>query len=322
MRLSRPNGFTLVELLVAMLLGIVLSFGIVNVFIQSKADYSQDEELARMQENARYALRLLSRELTLAGLTGYYSGIASSVTGTPTITNDCGTNWAVNISEAIAYTNNATASPHSGCISDDDDIKDNTDVLVVRRTADDYSLDDGDENTGVTIDASGSDIKRVYMKKSGKDYSFIQGSSVTSGDTTSGSGVDLWEYYASVFFVRPYSDSGDGIPTLCISSLTSTAQMKTNCYIEGVENFQLEFGIDSDGDGVADQYKATATSAEVDSAVAVRVHLLMRSINTVPQYSNTKTYDLGNAVSNYTPSDKYYRRVYSTTVILRNADNA
>lgn len=322
MILLRPNGFTLVELLVAMLLGIVLSFGIVNVFIQSKADYSQDEELARMQENARYALRLLSREITLAGLTGYYSGIASRITGTPNITNDCGTHWAVNISEAIAYTNNATSSPYSGCISDDDDIKDNTDVLVVRRTADDYSLADGDANTGVTIKTSGSANKRVYLKKSGKDYSFIHGASVTPGDTTSGSGVDLWEYYASVFFVRPYSDRGDGIPTLCILSLTSSARMRTSCYIEGVEDFQLEFGIDSDDDGVVDQYKATATTAEVDRAVAVRVHLLIRSINTIPQYSNTKAYNLGNAVSDYMPSDSYYRRVYSTTIILRNADNA
>ena len=325
---TRSTGITLVELLVALVLGVFLTMGVATVFLQNKSSYTQDDELARMQENARYAMRLISRELALAGLIGYYRLESDTISGTPTITNDCGTNWAVDLPSPIEFENNVSTTPFSSCI-DAADILTGTDVLVIRRSADDFTVEDGEPNTdaGLTTAAinaiASSEPNRIYLKKDGLNYSFITGSSVTTADTTSGSGVDLWEYFAKVFYIRPYSDSaGDNIPTLCVESLNSASSMTSSCYVEGVENLQFEFGIDTDADGVPNQFKPNPTAAELADAIAVKVYLLIRSIDPISGYENNKTYTLGNTLSTpFQPAETtngYFRRVYSTTVMLRN----
>lgn len=298
-----------------MALGLFLVAGIMTVFLQSKLSYQQDDELARMQESARYAMRLLTRELTLAGLSGYFRFEAHTAEGTPTITSDCGTNWAVNLDKPIEFSNDVSTTPYSDCIVAAD-VKVGTDVLAVRRTADDYTLEDGSANPKATLD-TGS----VYRKKKGPEYRFVMGNEITTADATAGSGVGLWEYYAKVFYIRPYAVSAsDDLPTLCVKRL-ELSTMTGNCLVEGVEQIQFEFGLDNDNNGVPDQFKAAPTVAELSQAVAVRVHLLMRSINRIAGYTNDKSYTLGSALASYQPADAYFRRVYSTTVFLRNIDD-
>ncbi|MEX1032926.1 MAG: PilW family protein [Cellvibrionaceae bacterium] len=316
------RGLTLTELLVAMALGLFLVTGIMTVFLQSKRSYQQDDELARMQESARYTLRLLTRELALAGLSGYYRFEAHTAEGTPAIASDCGTNWAVNFGQPIEFSNDVTVTPYAACI-DTADIRSSTDVLAVRRTADDYTLDDGSVNPKANLDPTNAAFAtRVYLQKSGLDYTFLTGGDISAADATAGSGVGLWEYYAKIFYIRPYSvAAGDNLPALCVKSL-ELSTMTGNCLVEGVENLQFEFGIDGNGDGVPEQFEADPTAAQLSNAVAIRVHLLMRSFNPIPGYTNDKTYTLGSTLAAaYAPNDNYFRRVYSTTVLLRNIDD-
>lgn len=329
------QGLTLTELLVAMALGLFLVTGIMTVFLQSKRSYQQDDELARMQESARYTLRLLTRELTLAGLSGYYRFEAHTVdvTGAPTISEDCGgSDWAVNFEKPIEFSNDVSTTPYTACI-DAADVKTDTDVLAVRRTADDYTLEDGSLNTSAALNLDPVDpddadsvadpvfTERVYLRKEGHNYSIVKGGDITATDQTAGSGVGLWEYYAKVFYIRPYAVSaGDNLPVLCVKRLELSA-MEGDCLVEGVENLQFEFGIDGDGDGVPEQFEANPSATELSNAVAVRVHLLMRSFNPIPGYTNDKSYSLGSTLADYEPKDSYFRRVYSTTVLLRNIDD-
>jgi len=64
---ARQSGLTLVELMVAMGLGLLLTVVIAQIFIGTRSSYATQEESARMQENARFALQLLERELRMAG---------------------------------------------------------------------------------------------------------------------------------------------------------------------------------------------------------------------------------------------------------------
>ena len=81
---------------------------------------------------------------------------------------------------------------------------------------------------------------------------------------------------------------------------------------------QLEFGIDEDGDQVADRYLPAPGSRELERAVSARLYLLLRSVHPVYGYRNRHGYRLG---GKYVPAanDAYYRRLFQTTVILRNA---
>ena len=65
-------GLTLIELMVSILLGSTFSLAIAGVYLHSKRQFAVEEAMARVQENGRFALHLLRRELSLAG---FYSGI-------------------------------------------------------------------------------------------------------------------------------------------------------------------------------------------------------------------------------------------------------
>jgi type IV pilus assembly protein PilW len=91
----------------------------------------------------------------------------------------------------------------------------------------------------------------------------------------------------------------------------------TDCLVEGVEDMQIEFGIDTDGDSVPNLYKAAPDPDEMDDLVTARVYLLMRSLGEVRDYDNTNIYTLGS--KSLSVDDSHLRRVFSTTVQTRNA---
>lgn len=57
------RGFSLVELMVAMTIGLILTIGVVQIFSASRSTYQLDEGLARAQENGRFAIEFMSREI-------------------------------------------------------------------------------------------------------------------------------------------------------------------------------------------------------------------------------------------------------------------
>lgn len=61
---------TLVEVMVAMTIGLILLGGVVTVMSSNQNIYRVNEAVTRMQENARYAFQLLSRDIRMAGYRG------------------------------------------------------------------------------------------------------------------------------------------------------------------------------------------------------------------------------------------------------------
>ena len=64
------RGLTLVELMIAMLLGLFLLGGLLQIFISSKQTYRMQEGLSRLQENGRFAIDFMARDIRLAGYKG------------------------------------------------------------------------------------------------------------------------------------------------------------------------------------------------------------------------------------------------------------
>lgn len=323
----RSRGFTLVELLVALALGLMLSAGIVNVYLQNKRNYMQDEEVARLQENARYTLGLLKRELTMTGLVAGIADYSDIAPGA--VTTDCaGSDWALNVQGDMfelvnnVLNSNTTITTINGttwtCLTASE-LQDGTDLLSVKRTADRPSLKNGSLATGVTEEGDKQWYLRAEDENSILSWSYLaSGGSFLLEDATAGSGVDYWEYYSKIFHVRNYSRSAnDGIPTLCVTKLAASA-MSTECLVEGIEDLQIEVGIDKDEDSVPDRFTDAPSQAEMEDAVVIRVYVLVRSINPLSDYSNQKEYHLGRKTVR-AKNDGFVRRVFSTTVQMRNA---
>ena len=64
------RGLTLVELMIAMLLGLFLLGGLLQIFISSKQTNRMQEGLSRLQENGRFAMDFMTRDIRLAGFMG------------------------------------------------------------------------------------------------------------------------------------------------------------------------------------------------------------------------------------------------------------
>ena len=89
--------------------------------------------------------------------------------------------------------------------------------------------------------------------------------------------------------------------------------------MEGVENLQIDFGIDRNDDYVPDFFISNPVQDNLDQALVARIYILVRTVNPLAGYTNDKAYALGTedvAVAN----DGFYRRVYQTTAVLRNSE--
>lgn len=315
------GGLTLVELLISLLLGLLLSAGMVGAYLAAKRNYYYEEQTARMQENGRYAMRLVSRELVMAG---FYGGSPppAKFTAAP-VGIDCSEwDWALDGVNPLDLVNDyAGQSPpvslHSvgfTCL-DASAITLNTDLIAIKRTAAEASLLRG--VPAPTLTSSG--VEGWYLRMtSGSNCEWEKLRPVDLKSTSKAlPSLSYWEAISRVIYIRSYSSEvSDGVPTLCMETLAGD-EMASRCLVEGVENLQLEFGIDTDGDGVPNRYTPDPTEAELKRAVAAKIHLLLRSISELSGHSDNKTYRLGQKVLP-AAHDAYLRRVHSSTVVLRN----
>ncbi|OUM05365.1 pilus assembly protein PilW [Pseudomonas syringae] len=67
---NTSKGFGLVEIMVALVIGLVVSLGIVQIFSASRATYQSQNSAARMQEDARFILSKLVQEIRMTGMNG------------------------------------------------------------------------------------------------------------------------------------------------------------------------------------------------------------------------------------------------------------
>jgi type IV pilus assembly protein PilW len=315
--ITRQTGLSLIELMIAIALGVVLSFAAVNLFLQAKLSYLEDEEYARLQENGRYTLRLLSRELAMAG---YVGGVVDATTISTALSGGGCFDYLLDPSVPFEHHNNVTANgvgqvPNdpvidANCLTTGEH-QENTDMLVVRRSADRAHALEGVLQTwqpGLAITATD-----IYIRK--QDY--IESLTLVAGTDVdySGQQVDVWQYEPKLLFIRNWSRvSGDGVPALCRKSLPS---LTTECLVEGVENMQVEFGIENAAGNLA--FEEGPSSVDITSAVVARVYLLVRSINPIAGFTNDRTYIMGRT-NVPAANDGFYRRVFETTVLLRNSE--
>jgi type IV pilus assembly protein PilW len=329
---NRPGlqrGLTLIELMLGVTLGFLVSGIVLSLYINTSRSLAQNERYAWMQENARFALKALSEDLTMADFWGRM--IATDVIGTNVTspTGDCGVDIDIFNGNTATLVNNYHVSPASTqftpCAALTTDLRPNTDLLALKRvegsstasTFIDAADIDGDSDTTEILTLGASDLSNgvVYLRSTGSAGTFIDDASPSNPP---GTGQSDWRYMPRIYFVRNYYETaGDQIPALCRLAISGAGLTTTECIAEGIEDFHIQFGIDTDKNTVANIYTSTPTLGEMENAVSARVYLLARSINADRHFTNNTQYVLGDAIVP-AANDGFYRRVYSTTISLRN----
>jgi len=320
---ASSQGLSLVELMVAMVIGGVVMLGAANLFVQNKISYIQDEELARLQESARYGVRYIGRELSMSG---FYGGVLVGADVAPIDPNAPLTTcyqWILDTEKGLEHLNNVDADGNetgagggtvnmpSDCLSSGE-VQVGTDILVFRRVFDTPTVDQ-------TLGSNPTPVDGVHYLRI-EDYNVSI--SMENTLTTVESNVDLWQYSPQILFVRNASAALDGIPSLCRMRISQNSEemANTECLLQGVEDFQVEFGIGNGVDYVPEQYQLVPTEFQMQSALSARFYLLMRSPHEITGYTNDKSYTLGSNAGPSNPGDGFYRKVFQSTVTLRNSE--
>ncbi len=137
--MRRQRGLSLVEIMVALTLGLILTTGVIQLFVSNKRAYEVQTATNGMQENGRYAMKLLTDSLRAAD---HWGGVESSdVGGSAAVSGigSCDATWILNVAEGIrGYEGVSATSPlPSGCIAAADYVA-NSDAVVVRHGGGEY----------------------------------------------------------------------------------------------------------------------------------------------------------------------------------------
>ncbi|MCL1141470.1 PilW family protein [Shewanella gaetbuli] len=310
------SGMSLVELMVAMLIGLFLTAGVFTMFSMSSSNVTTTSQFNQLQENGRIALAIMERDISQLGFMGDITG-TDFIVGNNTqvlsaaVPNDCvgdGVNNATlpqnepsHFRRLWGYEQGASGSVPFSCLTD---VVDGTDVLQIKRLI-------GPPTTTPT------NASRHYVATTANEAIFFTGNQSTP---TLENGR-FWEYQHHIYYIR---NDGD-IPVLRRRVLSVTNGMKNEeQLVEGIENMRILYGFDNDGDSTPDRYvpASEVTTLMWDNElfqrlVAVKVFLLVRTIQADRTYTNETQYELGDKTI-LAPKDNFRRKVMSTTIMLEN----
>ncbi len=314
------SGMTLIELMVSMLIGLFLLLGAVTVYNQGRQNYTVNEGVARLQENLRFALDVFEPDIRLAGFWGMHSEAAAINPGGIAVNCVDGgnvTNWVFNpagvgATGLVAFNNvqpgNAEQiNPAINCPAHVSRIVTNTDVLEVRRaSAQPVNLLPGELQLQSGIQGS---------------TAFNTGAIPPDFINVDPLHMNTFNMVVNSWYVANGSDADPNTPSLRRRTIRA-GQVVDEEVIAGVENLQVQLGIDTDAvtDNSVDQYVDPDSPLLATSPVlAVRVWMLIRAENTERGFVDGNTYTpLDSALNPIQPADGFRRMQVSKTIFLRN----
>jgi len=352
LRNSAEKGFSLIEIMVALVIGSVVITGTFILFLSAKGSMKTNEMLAQVQENGRISLEWIAHDLRMAGHRGLTYTLAPLVLSTalpPDIDDDgsiknCFTttgppamamDWALallptrngEMTPAVIGEDNLAASGStvfSDCIADAD-VQAGSDIISMHYF----------EATPVA--AASLQAGEIYVSSGMGGAVLFQCPSATSGTACRNlvtdrradtSGNAYFSLVSRAYYVRNWSvNSGDGIPTLVRVELRNDGIVETVPLVDGISSLQVRYGVDSNNDGFVDQFKTADDMPALNSTSglttdwnkikSVKVDVLAQSVDDDRSRGNgDKSHTF--AGETITVPDEYISRVFSTTITTRN----
>ncbi len=333
-------GLSLVEVLVALVISLFLLTGIVQVYLSNRVAYTFSEAISRAQENGRFALDTMTQDLRGAGFFGCaifdpadtstlvnnlnpagagYDAAIHDFIGQGLIqgTENDGLNGSDSITLRGAKPNQATVQPPYNVqtsanlfVTSTDSIEPGDIVMVSNcRGGDIFQV------TNKTVGGGGGQQSIIHHTGSGSPGNYNPDSctggtahclSQTYGSDSSMFGLQTVTYSIAV--------GASGEPALWRSEDGVNVEL-----IEGIEQMQVLYGVDTDNDNFPNQYVVSTAVADMLTVMSVRLMLLVRSDSDgVTEDAQVYNY---NGVST-TAADQRLRQVFSTTIALRNRTGA
>jgi type IV pilus assembly protein PilW len=293
MKSREHKGFGLIELMISITLGILLSTAVIQVFLATNSSSKVQDSIAVIQENARFAMRILAREVRMAGYMGCSSVGAAGFN---------------NIAEPAAEVN---FSPSTALVGQDNVKTGNTlgaavgtDIITLKRASSQFITITGklgpdsanvkvEDNTiglvkgdfVMVSDCAGGDVFRITNNpkapgKGATSFTHAMGnnsnnklSKIYTGES------EVFAFETTDFFIADTgrkSSAGNSINALFSRQRTLGSGGVTSApveLVEGIENMQLSYGVDTGTDFAVDVYQTAAQVVDWAKVISVRIEL-------------------------------------------------
>lgn len=329
--MRQQRGVGLIELMVAMLIGLFLILGAVTVFNQSRNTYRASEGVARLQETARLAIDVIESDIRMANYWGmnnraeYIVNRAGPSQPPPAEFNAqqqtnvslCGTaasNWVINLNEYLGGSNNSyglqcAASNYQG----------GSDVVVIRRA---------NEARPAALDPN-----RVYLQTSRiQGTLFVPNAACTLPTNPTcipaaylPPASESRELEARAYYVSSQSTLRNDVPSLRrkrfanVNTAVAGDAILDEEIVSGVEDLQVRLGVDTNGDSNIDQYVNPGGVPGNAAVVSVTIWLRVRAEDRDFGHRDQTAYQYADMAAAFTPNDNYRRILVSKTIHIRNS---
>ncbi|WP_419835926.1 PilW family protein [Endozoicomonas atrinae] len=341
------KGFSLVEMMIALALGLVLFTGVGHLVLASSRSWALQDELARVQESARLALDILGQSISTAA----YSGCpAQANLANLLYTETDNRQWMMHFDKGVL------GIPSGNSVEQQLDSNAISEAIIIHSVDSNQAALVSGHNTGtatVTLGEShghdegdllaliSSDCGQVSIFRAGAAttnsvvthpaaangslyncISQLQGNFSCHGSTVDSSNINhqgsrLAPLQSYAFYLR----ESNNVPTLyrkLAGEYTSGNSINAEALVEGIEGLNIRYGVDSDNDGVANRYmtvvEITPYSDEWRNIITVKLELLVRSFTEVAPEAQAYFF----AGQRVLPNDLYVRRSFMKTIKLRN----
>jgi len=351
--IANQQGITLVELMIAMVIGLILTAGVSQIFISTQSTYRITEEQSRLQENARFALGFITKDVREAGYTGCRAIEAMNVQtiAVPQVPPDpsYGENTTINGNEATSPTSPAEWTP-ALATSIEDDVIGGTDTITIRKGTSCGATLTGPMNTSSAqvqvsspnscnlaqndtvmisdcqdahifniTNVPGSNLAHGLAVNGNTDTKFCLnypaasvGNCGPGNEKLYGADAELLKFTSLTYYIR---QGAGGRNALWVYDNTNATTMEL---IEGVEDMQVTYGVDTSGDDIVDAYQtANTVNAATNwiNVISAEISLLVETqADNLTTDNMTYTYNGATVTS----ADSRLRRVFTTVVGIRN----
>jgi type IV pilus assembly protein PilW len=312
------QGFTLLEVMIALSIGLVIFAGVLSVFVGMKSTTTETSNYGELQENGRFAISLLSDDLLKQNFFGDFGcsfGSSSLIAIPGAAGNDCVGGGVNNATFPLAagqfrtlWGQTITAANPMGCFNDakiSADANFRSDLIQIKRVI------------GAPIVAAPAGFHYLTTNIStGSLFAGGVGIPVIDNSRT-------WQYQHHVYYVREEAQGSEVVPVLMQGRLLG-GNMVFAPIIDGIETIRFMYGVDINGDGAVNAFISANNmiaglwnNAGGSRILAVKIFVLARSTLPDNKYLNEATYQLGDLA--VTVNDNYRRLLFTSTVTLYNA---
>ncbi|MCK5727031.1 MAG: PilW family protein [Thiotrichaceae bacterium] len=337
---THQKGFTLLETMIALTIGIFLSFGMIQVYTGNKASFRLQKASSEIQRNAQFSLDIITAQINTAGSAGFYGELS---TGVDNILKN-GNNPIWSISLPIYGYNNVTASTVlagvSGFIA-------NSDILLIKKMGSSLPIKNHVNNTTIKLEKTSQfSIGDILLLADVDQASLFQADVITETATETTIKIDqsttilpnnssnftnafaadaeLSKLNTHMYYLKNGKNSRPALYEAKLVNSGTALTLQESELASNIADFHVVYGVDENADKMVDEYKDASGVASWDKVLSVGIALLVTSRDTV-NILDSVAYEFDSTDFTYNKStsgsvvpDKRLKRTFRTFASIRN----